>query len=989
MHYAIVLPLLSILGLLGALANTVVGDYRGHRELLRISLIMMVLGWVVYTIPFLVLDYRLGEVARGASDGLGIPLRLAVSWSGGGSSLYFFSAIAAAVALYLMGRGAGAFFTVSVNLVLLISMVAAALNGAFDVVSVGGGAGLNPLLKSYWVIPHPLSTFGGYAILLVSSLAIYSGMKGRAVQALFLSGWSLLTLGITFGGMWSYETFGWGGYWAWDPVEVAELAVWLAATAVLHSTGPLSGFRKPMLLLLASSVPLGLYVTRSGLSPLHSFAAANVGALALLSLSIGFLGLMLYLVGASREVHSVASMVVSSFRERSLPGVAVSVAGSMLIVASIFVYSSLLTPSILTAVGVGASIPTMAEGARFYHPVLYPLILAAVAVMPGFFLASRLSWRGFYLYLAAVLLVGAAASYMAWAGISSPAPMAPASTRVMASLGLAVTSLSVALLLASLAGLSWRRVGPGRHIALGIVHVGVGLTLAGILLSGTYAFNDYYFETYRVAVGEEVEILPGTTLTIEDYWLEPGRGRIDLASHVAGKTSTSLLAWNALALLQEDLAPAIRDVKLAMEESRSNTSLRALKDLVLQGTLTLDRVEVSGRGRLALGDALTGVYDTMHEGSISIVVWGPNITIDLVPRVGGSGSIEGAWLGVSIYGESAVVEAVASNATAVGVHSYYVVELEEPYNLSLGDGTVVSISSLALYPGVEEDQALVEPAGRGLVLHKPHIVVASGLVYHGDTAFSAPGSYDRGVYMYIQVEKGEAAVLRDALGSSLAKYLADDEVLSRLSAPRPGDLPLPDSVLESVRLKLRLRVSLGDSERLLEPVIRFEANGEATGIHGLVTDTVIIRRGVDDIYISIQPPRVEGYFNTYHEPIIYYLSVAKKGLDPAEYLALVALMSAGYNMGGAGRLDSRAAALQVEQGIVDMYLLAERYRPEESSINTEGVIVQVKVVPGVNLLWAGAILMAMGGLLSALIHAKAHREASSTRAGTSTAVQPQ
>ncbi len=969
-HYAVVLPLLSIIGLLGALANIAVRDYKGHKELLQASLVMIIVGWIIYTIPFLTLDYRLGEVARNSSDGLNLLLRWATSWSGGGSSLYFFTTIVAATALYLMRRGSNTLFTATINLVILVTMVSAVLNGAFDVVSVRGGIGFNPILKSYWVLPHPTSTFGGYAILLVAGLALYSGITGSRVLALFLTGWSLLTLGITFGGYWSYETFGWGGYWAWDPVEVAELTVWLAATAVLHSVGPLSGLRRPMLLLLASSVPLGLYVTRSGLSPLHSFAAANIGAIVLLSLSIGFLGMMLYLVASSREVHAVVDRVTDAFKGRSLPGVAVAVAGSALIIAGVFVYSSLLTPSILTAMGIEASIPTMAGGVRFYHPILYPLIITALLVLPGYFLSRETGWRGFALHLSTVLLVGVLSAYMAWREFLPLAPEAPAATRVMMAFGLVAAGAVAGLLLISLVRNLSRRGAAYRSIVLKVIHLGMSIALVGVLLSGTYAFNDAYFKTYKVPLGEEVEVLPGVTIVIEDYSFEQGSGSIDLADHVAGKTTTSILAWNSIILLQEDIAPAIREVKLAMEEARTNTSIRMLRDLVLQSPLTLDRVEITGIGRLIMGDAASGENVTLLEASqISVVVLRPNVSIDLVPRVGDTGRIEGAWLGVSITGESAEIEFNSTSITAGGVHSYYIVEFGNGYNLSVGNVTI-SIGSLVLYPGVEDGRPLVEASSLGIVLGSPYIVMDSGVVYYGGLSFSSPGSYERGVYMYIEIEKGEASILENTLSSSLAEYLSSKDVLSRLSTPTPRDMPLPDKVLENVKLKLRMKIIQGAREEVVEPVIRFEANGEAIGIHGLVIDTVIIRQGIDDIYMSIQPPQIEGYFNEYHEPIIYYLKEAKKDLNPAEYIALVALMSAGYNIGNVRGTDITTASLQVEQYMVDMYLLAEKYNPENSNINTEGVTIQVKVVPGVNLLWAGAGLMALGGILSALVYTR-------------------
>jgi cytochrome c-type biogenesis protein CcmF len=128
----------------------------------------------------------------------------------------------------------------------------------------------------------------------------------------------------------------------------------------------------------------------------------------------------------------------------------------------------------------------------------------------------------------------------------------------------------------------------------------------------------------------------------------------------------------------------------------------------------------------------------------------------------------------------------------------------------------------------------------------------------------------------------------------------------------------------------------------------------------------VIRRGLTDIYVAVNPPMVRGFFNSYHELIIYYLSTYLNGVNgvSSESLSLAALLSAGYNIRSLRGQDHDLAALVVEQGMIDLFLLAESFNPSESLIVSDGIVVSVKIIPGVNLVWVGTSVMVAGGLLS-------------------------
>ena len=105
------------------------------------------------------------------------------------------------------------------------------------------GRGLNPLLEVTDMLVHPLLLYTGYVGFVVPfAFAMAALLAGRLDGAWLtltrrwtVTAWLFLTSGILYGGWWSYRTLGWGGYWAWDPVENASFMPWLMGTAFVHS----------------------------------------------------------------------------------------------------------------------------------------------------------------------------------------------------------------------------------------------------------------------------------------------------------------------------------------------------------------------------------------------------------------------------------------------------------------------------------------------------------------------------------------------------------------------------------------------------------------------------------------------------------------------------------------------------------------------------------------------------------------------------------
>ncbi len=165
-------------------------------------------------------------------------------------------------------------------------------NAAAQPFTPADGRGLNPLLQHPVMVIHPPILYLGYVGMVVpfafAIAALATRELGNAwitlIRRWTLIAWGLLGIGIILGGKWAYMELGWGGYWAWDPVENASLMPWLTGTAFLHSV--IVQEKKNMLkvwnvVLIISTyllVIFGTFLTRSGVvSSVHSFAQSSIG----------------------------------------------------------------------------------------------------------------------------------------------------------------------------------------------------------------------------------------------------------------------------------------------------------------------------------------------------------------------------------------------------------------------------------------------------------------------------------------------------------------------------------------------------------------------------------------------------------------------------------------------------------------------------------------------------------------------------------------
>ena len=194
------------------------------------------------------------------------------------------------------------------------------------------GRGLNPLLRHPGMIIHPPMLYLGFVSFVIPfAFAIAALVTGRTddrwirlTRRWTLVAWLFLSLGLVLGGRWAYDVLGWGGYWGWDPVEIAAFMPWLTGTAFLHSVmiqekrGLFKRWNMMLIILTYSLVIFGTFLTRSGvLSSVHAFAQSAIGPMFFGFIGLTFiisLALLLYRwndLQAEGQMHSLLSREVA------------------------------------------------------------------------------------------------------------------------------------------------------------------------------------------------------------------------------------------------------------------------------------------------------------------------------------------------------------------------------------------------------------------------------------------------------------------------------------------------------------------------------------------------------------------------------------------------------------------------------------------------------------------------------------------------------
>ena len=370
-----------------------------------VSAVMVTAASGVLFTALLTRDFSIEYVAQYTSRSLSIFYTLGAFWAGQAGSLLLWTwVLALCSALVVAQRRTRdrdlmpwAITVLSGILLFFLFLVAFYANPFIRLAAAPpDGQGLNPLLQNYGQWIHPLTLyigFVGFSVPFAFALAaLITGELGDrwllGVRRWTLWSWVLLTAGILLGARWAYVELGWGGYWAWDPVENASLLPWLTATLFLHSAavqerrGVMKTWNVTLLPATFALAIFGTFLTRSGVvSSVHAFAESSLGPLLL-----GFTGLVILVS---------VGLIVWRLPKLGAPGRY----GSVLARESSFLATGLVFTAMTVVVFWGTVYPLVAEavhgtkvsvGPAFFESFMVPLsilLLALVGICP------LLAWR--------------------------------------------------------------------------------------------------------------------------------------------------------------------------------------------------------------------------------------------------------------------------------------------------------------------------------------------------------------------------------------------------------------------------------------------------------------------------------------------------------------------------------------------------------------------------------------------------------------------
>jgi cytochrome c-type biogenesis protein CcmF len=350
-------------------------------------------------------DFTLRFVASYTSSNLPTVYKISAFWGGQAGSMLFWCLILSlysAIALYSnrhRNRELMPWVTGTLALTLLFFLATTAFGAnpydRLDWTPVDG-TGLNPQLQNPGMAIHPPNLYLGYVATSVPFAFAIAALITRRLDAEWLAAvrrwslvsWLFLTIGITLGMWWAYVELGWGGYWAWDPVENASLLPWLTGTAFLHSImiqekrGMLRKWNVTLVVATFLLSILGTFITRSGvIESVHSFAQSPVGNwfAAFLIVSIVATGILVATRLKDLEARAELESMVS--REAA------------------FLYNNVVLVGIAFSVLWGTLFPIISEavrgskitvGAPFFNAVNIPLGLLLLALTG---VGPLIAWR--------------------------------------------------------------------------------------------------------------------------------------------------------------------------------------------------------------------------------------------------------------------------------------------------------------------------------------------------------------------------------------------------------------------------------------------------------------------------------------------------------------------------------------------------------------------------------------------------------------------
>ena len=405
------------------------------------------------------------------------------------------------------------------------------------------GPGPNPLLQNHILMAvHPPLLYLGYVGMSVPfSFAVGAMLSGEVetddwttiTRRWTLSAWALLSAAIIAGMWWSYDVLGWGGYWAWDPVENASFIPWLTATAFLHSVmvqqrrGMLRLWNLNLIVGTFLLTILGTFLTRSGIvSSVHSFTTGTIGYYFLGFIAVVMVASLILVAGNSERLRSTGRFDSVASRET------VFLLNNLFLTAFMFtVLTGTLFPLVEEAIN-GAKVSV---GEPFFNRMSLPIVVTLLFLMG---VGPALPWKaaskaelksklippaaGAALLLVAALVAGARSPYallaFTFAGYAAFANLREYWIGMSARHAAHGEGWGTALV---------RLVGGNRHRYGGYTaHLGIILIALGIAASSTFRSE----HEATIKPGETIA-LAGHTLRLKEMW-----GREEPQRSVVGAT---------------------------------------------------------------------------------------------------------------------------------------------------------------------------------------------------------------------------------------------------------------------------------------------------------------------------------------------------------------------------------------------------------------------------------------------------------------------
>jgi cytochrome c-type biogenesis protein CcmF len=537
-------------------------------------------------------EWALDYVAAHTRVGLGGSIRIAGLWAGPeGSLLLWTTMVAWVVVAATAGGPLGVLRSAArsvwgvrfgAGLVVAYGLLVAVVASPFDRSDVPAvrGVGLQPVLEHPAMVWHPPIIYAGLVGLLVPLICAAAAMLagdvegglGRRVPVSLAVSMALLTVGLATGARWAGVELGWGGYWAWDPIESAGLVAWLCAAAGIHAVG----WRRPAIrsepmlaaLLVAPGVAAvwATTLTRIGLvASVHAFADRPSLRMGLLTVAWLVTGTMIAAIFLGARVVDRAPGQVARRAADRVPGrVAQRAAVGVLAVAALVVAIGAYEPLAEAATSGDA----VAIAGRYYTRLLWPVAIVGTALAVR---ADRRWWWAVAGAVGGVLAVPVAAGPFALA---------------LGAGGGATTASAIG---------AWRGDGAGGARRAGVVaHVGVGLVLVGV--AGTVATTG---TTATLRTGE-TQTVDGMTITHRSVELIDGEATSEAVATVDIDGVTyrpSLVSYE------------LRGVSTAETASRT-TGLDELQVRLVDGTDQAARYRITRLPRVGLvwlGSALVAL----------------------------------------------------------------------------------------------------------------------------------------------------------------------------------------------------------------------------------------------------------------------------------------------------------------------------------------------------------------------------------------------